>query len=189
MQYQMRGTENMGRGPVIVMWDVSPSMEYSGAHAWAKAAVLTLMEVCRKQNRAFGAIAFESKIVYSKMWIKGQKPTLQDKMEIADMGTTGGTNFWGPIAAAFEMRSSEPTLKPADFVFITDGACSLTQEQYTVIQETKEKTSVRFFGVGIGSGSVHSIKPFCDDLVLLERDGAVLKMQEIEKLLSAVTAR
>lgn len=188
-QFEMRGTENMGRGPMICMYDVSPSMEFDGAHAWCKAAILTLMEVCRQQNRAFGVIAFEAKVVHSQFWTKGSKPTIQDKMEIANMGTTGGTAFMPPITEAFRMRGLDAQLKPADFVFVTDGACNLTAEQYGQIAQLKKATDVRFFGIGIGSGSVDSIKPFCDDLVLLERNGAVHKLQEIEKLLSAVTAR
>ena len=189
MQYQMKGTEELGRGPIIVCMDISPSMEYGGAHAWCKAAALTLMEVCRKQNRAFGVIAFESTVSFTKFWVKGNKPTIQDKLEIANLGTTGGTDFMPPIREAFRQRSLDAGLKPADVVFITDGACNLTADQYGEIDALKKKNSVRFFGIGIGSGSVHSIEPFCDDLVALTRDGGVHKLEEIEKLLNAVTAR
>lgn len=189
MQFQMKGTEDMGRGPIITLFDVSPSMEWNGAFVWCKAATLTLMEVCRKQKRAFGAIAFEAKVVFSQFWTKGSTPTIQDKLHIADLGTTGGTEFMAPLREAFRQRALDSDLKPADFVFITDGACQMKPEDIDWIIEMKKKTSVRIFGIGIGSGSVHSIKLFCDEVVLLERDGAVHRMQEIEKLMGAVTAR
>lgn len=188
MQYQVKGTDNLGRGPVVVCFDISPSMEMNGAHAWCKAAVLTLMEVCRKQNRAFGAIAFESVVQYMQFWGKGQRPTLQDKLEISEMGTTGGTNFIPPLEAAFELRNRESALKPADIVFITDGQCGLSPEQYAWIAEQKAKTNVRIFGIGIGGGSVGSIETFCDELVALSLSGDVYRMEEMKKLLSAVTA-
>lgn len=188
MQYQLKGTEHLGRGPIIECMDISASM-YGAEEEWCKAATLTLMDVCKKQKRGFGLIAFESIVRSSQYWAAGQSPTLEEKIEIAEIQTRGGTEFLAPLMEAFRLRQQEPDLKPADIVFITDGMCGLSEEQIKNIQKLKENTQTRIFGIGVGSATVGTLEQFCDEISILDLRGDVYSLKDAEKLLQTVGGR
>lgn len=189
LQYEMKGTEHIGRGPIIMMGDISGSMMYGGREEWCKGAVLTLMEICRKQKRAFGYIAFEARVKWAEYWTKGRQPTAQDKLDIAQIQSNGGTNFMEPLRAAFRFREQDKDLKPADFVMVTDGECNFSKDDLKWITEQKKIHNVRIFGVAVASGSLNTLRLFCDEVVQLTHQGDVLKLEEADQMIRAVTAR
>jgi uncharacterized protein with von Willebrand factor type A (vWA) domain len=78
---------------------------------------------------------------------------LKDRVEVASIACDGGgTDFYSPLKAAFEMRSKEALLKPADIVFITDGDCQLGPKQLAEILSLKQQTEVRVFSIAINIG-------------------------------------
>lgn len=186
-QYRMQSTENLGRGPIVCCWDISGSMQ-GMANQWTKAAVLTLMDLCKKQKRAFGGIAFSDRIHYEKFWPRLQNPTVRDKIDIAEIETTGGTDFNKPLRKALGMIDSSPELKPSDIVFVTDGEANISQDTEAWMQKIRKERGLRVFGIAVASRQVETLKKFCDQIVVLEFKGEQYTLTEINELLKTVRA-
>lgn len=181
--YNMKGKQDLGKGPIIACLDISGSMNEDGKEEWAKAVILALMALAEKQNRSFGFIAFNDRVESKKYWPKQMSIPLQDKVKVAEIASTGGTNFYNPLIESFNFRKKEPTLKPADIIFITDGECQLYPEQVTEIQDLKKATDVRVYGIGI-SGSYGPIsgevmKQFCDQTVIVNNLGEIDTIKDL----------
>lgn len=177
LTYNMKGTEDLGQGPVIACLDISGSM--SGAREeWSKAVILSLMALAQKQRRSFGFIAFNTDVVEKKFWPKNSPANLQDKMNVASISSTGGTDFYMPLMAAFKMRKDDPTLRPADFIFITDGECGLYGTQKEEILSLKKSTNVRIYSIaindgGYGEASGDTLKIFSDQIAVVNNLGDI----------------
>ena len=177
LNYNLKGQENIGKGPIITCLDCSGSMLDAGKDVWAKSVVLSLLGLAEKQKRAFGVIPFESQVLKHRVsfW-KDSYPNFQEKIKLAQLGTSGGTDFYAPLKEAFEMRQTSPGLKPADIVFITDGECYLSPEQIEEIQKLKKETEVRIHGIAISVGSYCSgstLEPFCDHISVVNSLGEI----------------
>jgi uncharacterized protein with von Willebrand factor type A (vWA) domain len=172
LQYDMKGLEPMGRGPIIVCLDVSVSMQEGGADEWAKAVTLALMGLAEKQKRAFGFILFDAKVKKSQFWPKENPPKIEDKLDIAQtVSKGGGTNFFHPIMRALGMRNESADLKPADIVFITDGEYHFEDNELETILQAKQ--DVRVFGIQIGSYGISPALEKCCDHVALVKNGEI----------------
>lgn len=190
LQYNLKGVESLGKGPIIVTHDKSGSM--GGARdEWATAVTLSLMNLAGKQKRGFGYVAFDTRIMFQNYWPKEQPATLDEKLKVAGIATAGGTNFFVPIKAAFDMRAKEPSLKPADLVFITDGDCGISPEQVAQIKKWREETEVRIYCILIGSGGygvehyMAQLEEYCDTVVVLDETGSI---DDVKNLLGNAAA-
>jgi len=166
LTYNLKGNEDLGKGPIIACMDISGSMD-GQREEWAKAVILALMHLAEKQKRAFGFIAFESSVRVRKFWPKAAPASIQDKMDIASVVTNGGTDFVSPLLASFDLRAKEPTLKPADVVFITDGSSDIPEHRLKEILELKAKTEVRIYSIMVCSSSEYELsvlKSFSDQV-------------------------
>ena len=189
MTYNLKGKQDIGKGPIIAMLDNSGSM--SGERIeWAVATALSLALLAEKQNRAFGLIVFNSRVVFKKYWPKGLPISLNDKVSIAEIGCDGGTSFHEPLKAAFNFRMEEPSLKPADFVFITDGDCDIYGEQLEEILVMKKKAEVRIYSIVINDGHYGgqtggTLEKFSDQYVTINSLG---EMDTIKNLMTATAS-
>lgn len=177
LNYSLKGKENLGKGPIIACVDNSGSMGGERIE-WALAVALALLVLAEKQGRSFGLIVFNGHVVLRKYWPKQTKVSMEDKLQIAGIGADGGTNFYEPLSAAFEFRKKEPTLKPADIVFITDGECSFYGNQQAEIQTLKQETDVRIYGIGIDT-SGESLQAFCDNVVTVSNLGEIETVRDL----------
>jgi uncharacterized protein with von Willebrand factor type A (vWA) domain len=178
LQYEMKGVEQMGRGPLIVCLDVSVSMQQGGADEWSKAVTLALMGLAEKQKRSFGFILFDSKVKKGTIWPKENPPTIENKLEIAELVSRGGgTNFYVPLMNAFQMRNKHGDLKPADIVFITDGEYRFQDSELEEILQAKQ--DVRIFGIQVGSSNYSAeMEKFCDHIVAVQ-DGNIEAVKDV----------
>ena len=177
MVYNMRGNEDLGQGPIIACLDISGSME-GQREEWSKAVVLSLMALAQKQKRSFGFIAFNTGIAEQKFWPKTKPASLKEKMAVASISSTGGTDFYAPLMGAFKMRMSDPTLRPADFIFITDGECGMQDSQQQQIKDLKAETNVRIYSIAINDGgygetSGSTLKAFSDQIAVVNNLGDI----------------
>ena len=131
-QYDLRGDDRHGRGPVIVCVDGSGSM--SGARElWAKAVALALLDIARRQGRAARAIVFsgpegplEEFDLTKGGHLHGRRPVdLAAVVKLAECFPGGGTDFEKPLSAALEAARTQ-ALSGADVVFITDGEATIS---------------------------------------------------------------
>jgi uncharacterized protein with von Willebrand factor type A (vWA) domain len=182
LNYNLKGVENLGRGPIIVCQDKSASM-HGHQDEWATAVSLAIGELASKQNRAFGVIHFEASVGGKWFSSKNQKLTVADKIQMASVGVGGGTDFYKVLMAAFELRAKEPELKPCDIVLITDGEYNFTKEQLDEVLKLKKETNVRIHGIAVkppvGDFYFKGLESFCDEISLVGNDGEIDVLKNI----------
>ena len=182
--YNMQGVEELGKGPIIFALDHSASME-GMRECWGKAFALAMMGLAEKQKRSFGYVAFDNRILMQKFFPRNNPPSIKDKVQIASLASTGGTNFFAPLLEAFEMRRKDPDLKPADIVFVTDGEYEWTPEQLEQVLKLKKETGVRVYGVAIndrmhGSGAMgKALESFCDQISVVNSLGEISTISDV----------
>lgn len=175
LQYDLKGTNPAGCGPIVVCLDGSQSME-GEREIWAKASTLSLLLLAEKQKRAFSVIIYDSKVQWTKT-IDKFPVLLQDKLEIASRALRGGgTDFFPPLKKAFDFVQSQAALKPADIAFITDGECEMGRDELKKVNAWRQDSGARVYGIGIADKSsnnaaVENLEPFCDNISVINSLG------------------
>lgn len=180
LQYNLRGEEPQGKGPIVVCVDISGSMA-GQREVWAKAVMLALAHITDRQNRAFAVITFDTQCRHTQVYKSG-KLTLKEKMDLAAMHMQGGgTAFMPPLNKAFQILSEYPEMKRSDVIFITDGECGVSEKDLTRIKDLKKATSARVLGIEVGSnGNVgETLEALSDDLVLIDDTGEIEHFRDI----------
>ena len=166
LQYDLRGMEEKGKGPVVVCLDGSSSM-MGDKEIWAKALTLTLLEIARRERRLFRSICFSSANV--PLQVVDLNPRVRyeaeiDKvMQLAEYFPGGGTDFQKPLDAALECIR-ESRFKRGDIVFITDGECRVHDDWAERFRREKETLGFSLFSIliDVGTSSLSSLKAFSD---------------------------
>ena len=191
LQYDLRGVEAQGKGPLIVCLDGSSSMQ-GDKEVWAKALTLTLLEVARRERRRFRAICFSSADapLYSvDLNTRVRYETDMDKvLELAEYFPGGGTDFEKPLDAALgcikegtcpasvrqgRTRSlfQESRFQRGDIVFITDGECRVHADWAERFATEKNALGFSLFSIliDIGTSSLGSLTPFSDKITTVSQ--------------------
>lgn len=185
LQYNLKGVEPQGKGPIIVCLDVSGSM-FGEREEWAKSVTLALLQLAQNQKRAFSLVTFEAKVIEQHTWASGTKVSLEDKIKIAQIVSDGGgTNYTSALRAAFEVRQKDRELRPADIVFITDGEYQFRPDDLVEIYQKKKELEIRVFGLGICLVNTECLKNFCDQISTVDAQGNIEAAKEV---LSAAAA-
>lgn len=176
--YNMRGIDYMGMGPLVVCGDVSGSMS-GPREEWCKAVILAFMQIGEKLNRAVAVITFEEPVVDTWKFPKGQRATLEQKLEILSFNSNGGgTNFTNALDEALDFIAKEggTEFRPADIAFVTDGAYSFNGHDLKKILSRKESSGVRVFGINVAGQNANidqSLSKFCDAVFTVDDTGDV----------------
>lgn len=173
LQYDLRGTERLGRGPILCLLDVSGSM--SSLDSWAKAVALALLEVARRQRRPWGVVFFDSEVqrvdyVDGKASrTEGEAPrewrSLEEHMvDMAGFFTAGGTNFSAPLARAASIIAGREEalggkMRRADIVIITDGVAPVDDAVRATVEDLRVRGKAAVYTVFAG--------PTCQDLAAI----------------------
>jgi uncharacterized protein with von Willebrand factor type A (vWA) domain len=181
LNYNLKGVENLGKGPIICAVDCSSSMD-GHRDQLAKSIAMSLAHLSEKQKRIFGYLTFNTKVKECRIWSKENGPDLQDKMWIAETGTGGGTDYFPAIEAAFGLRDTDKDLKPADIVFITDGECNLSESQIKWIEEKKRDTDVRIHGICVTQMRPECLASFCDQISMIDHKGEIETVKDVVKI-------
>lgn len=170
MQYQLRGTEQAGKGPIICAVDGSGSMA-GEREMWSKAVTLGLLEVATMQKRAFAYIMFGARDDPMEVVIikKGEKNIIEKVLRIAELFLSGGTEFETPLDKAVEILN-ESEFRKADIAFVTDGNCDVSDEWLKKFLQVKKDKEVRIHGVEI-FGHAETLRKFCDRITSVEELG------------------
>lgn len=153
MQYQVRGSEKVGKGAIICMIDSSGSM-HGQPDMWAKALALAFLNIAVRQKRDFVVVLFGSEHdpLYEWRFEKG----LADPAEVLDFAESfigGGTDFMKPITRGVELlrtQYNDDGAMKGDLVFITDGYCTVTDEWLDIYLNNKEDLAFRMYSCLIG---------------------------------------
>jgi len=157
LQYELRGYEQSGRGPLVVCLDVSSSMS-GDKEIWAKAVALTLLDLAQRQRRSLHAICFAGPEQPLAQWDLNGPPRYasepQQVLEFAGYFPGGATDFRPPLTAA-RRRLEEKPLRKGDIVFITDGECPLDEAWLAEFAAAKAKLGFRLYSVLIDVGGAN----------------------------------
>jgi len=155
LQYRMVVRPPVQGGPIVVLLDVSGSMQ-GESEVWAKAVFIGLLELAQEKKRPVHLVAFNGGVVGQWRFAPGERDfdKLIDTMGVA---CKGGTNFHEPMARGIKCIEGEQTMRDADVVMITDGAADVNG-----IVEMLDGCSVgvRCFGIVIGA-STERLDVFC----------------------------
>jgi uncharacterized protein with von Willebrand factor type A (vWA) domain len=168
LQYELSGRETLGRGPLIVCLDSSQSMA-GDREAWAKAVALGLLEIARRERRDFGLVHFGSKRECEVFRFERGAAPPRDVLDAFAFSFRGGTDFERPLSEALALIEGGG-LSRADVIFVTDGACSVSQEFLHEFKRTRERLGFRVFSVLIDPTerlSASTLASFSDEVVRL----------------------
>lgn len=118
--YEMEGHTARDRGPIILCYDGSGSMEGIKIEE-TKALLVAFIEVARIQKRRLITLQFASKT--EPLYIQEFNPnhvTIEEIMRLLGHFIRGGTDFETPLKAAVELLK-EDRYRHADILMITDG--------------------------------------------------------------------
>ena len=159
MQYEQRGKEILGKGPIVLCLDQSGSMYKLDTQS--KGFTLALMSIARKQRRDFCLIVF-SKITQIFHYEKGKTKT-SDILNLAQTFLGGGTDFTLPLLDAVQVIN-ESRFKQADVVFVTDGENEVDATFLEVFNEKKGEKDFKVLSLVIGNETT-TVAPFSDKVV------------------------
>ena len=156
LQYEIENNKRKGLGPVVVCLDISGSMGGKKLE-WGKAVALALLEVALKQKRNYSLLMFDTTIAYEWEILKGEADP-NTIIDIASVGTQGGTDFAVPTYRAMKIINKSPNFRKADITFITDGDCAMSPHQEKEFIDMKIKKNVKVQTIVINSGGHCSMK-------------------------------
>jgi uncharacterized protein with von Willebrand factor type A (vWA) domain len=163
LQYSPKGKEKLGKGPIICCLDSSGSME--SLDEQAKAFMLALLMIARKQKRAFACINYSSASEI-KTWVYEQTQRIMPSeiLEMAEFFWGGGTSFQSPLNKALEIITNSK-FKKADIVFITDGSATVSDNWLSEFNQKKQSERFTVVSIKIGRDSRETLEKFSDKLV------------------------
>ena len=159
MQYEQKGHEVLGKGPIVLCLDQSGSMHKLDTQS--KGFTLALMSIARKQKRDFCLILFSTRTKIFK-YERG-KIKSSDMINLAQTFLGGGTDFALPLERAMNVIN-ESRFKQADVVFVTDGEDRVKDSFLEVFNKKKKKKEFNVLSLTIGSNA-KMVRQFLDKVV------------------------
>ncbi|HET6871648.1 MAG TPA: VWA domain-containing protein [Sporolactobacillaceae bacterium] len=159
-QYEQKGKETLGKGPVVLCLDQSGSM--NDMDTQAKGFALALMSIARKQKRDFALILFSTDtktMEYEKGKIKPH-----DMVELAQTFLGGGTYFDRPLKSALQVIEKS-RFKKADVIFVTDGEAYLKPEFIKELNRKKREKEFSILSILLGTENAKTVKEFAEKIV------------------------
>lgn len=154
LSYRLRGTDERGRGPMIVCLDGSSSMA-GEKEIWSKAVALTLLEIARRQRRLFRFVCFSSPdtpLFTLDLNPRDHHLVREDRaLDVAEYFPGGGTDFETPLDAAVEALA-DARYRRGDVVLITDGECQVSPGWLERFRRDKKRLGFSLFSVLIDVG-------------------------------------
>lgn len=159
MQYELKGHEVLGKGPIVLCLDQSGSMHKLDTQS--KGFTLALMSIARKQKRDFCLILFSTRTKIFK-YERG-KIKSSDMINLAQTFLGGGTDFALPLERTMNVIN-ESRFKQADVVFVTDGEDRVKDSFLEVFNKKKKKKEFNVLSLTIGSNA-KMVRQFLDKVV------------------------
>lgn len=159
MQYEQKGKEILGKGPIVLCLDQSGSMYKLDTQS--KGFTLALMSIAKRQRRDFCLIVFSTRTQVFK-YAKGKIKT-SDIFNLAQTFLGGGTDFTLPLHEAMK-TINESRFKQADVVFVTDGENKVKESFFEGFNKTKSEKDFKVLSLVIGEDT-KTVDKFSDKVV------------------------
>lgn len=182
LQWKVKGPENAGRGPILVVCDESGSMGASldeagnTREAWSKAVALSLADQAKRGKRDFTYIGFSSE---GQVWETGAtngELSMEQSVDFVSHFWGGGTAYERPLNRAMQIvrEYTEKGMKRPDVVFITDDECRVNDEFIAKWKQDCKDTDVRCYGIRVGAdaredGWKSAMRSLCDQIINVNR--------------------
>ena len=156
LQYQLSGSDTLGRGPLVVLLDKSSSMA-GLKDVWATALALALLDHAHTERRPFVLLDFNYQVTYEAT----VEPADQLPHEALFIGCGGGTSIGNAIDRGLEIIATHPrALRRSDLVLVTDGGSDI--DTAAALRERARALDVSVLGLAIGM-SAEVLTPWCDE--------------------------
>jgi uncharacterized protein with von Willebrand factor type A (vWA) domain len=156
LQFEVRGEERAGKGPLVVLRDSSGSMGKQVGELkrfeWAAALSLALMRVANREKRASMLVDFTSRTRVRAEVPANGRLDVRTMLPLAGQVMSGGTDCDGALRLALERIRAAGRFDAADVVLITDGEDHFASEAEAVCRDLAA-LGVRIHGVAITNGS------------------------------------
>lgn len=162
VEYELKGKDRVGLGPVIVQVDCSGSMNGDWDN-WSKAIALAMYSIARRQKRDFAIHLFNTKVIKEIFLEKGTKDS-DGILKILTAGVGGGTEFTPPLGRAVDLIDTAQFNK-ADVVFITDGICDIPDNFRKEFSKLKEEREFSLYSIWIGAGYYYGSRSSGDSIL------------------------
>ena len=159
MQYEQKGKEILGKGPIVLCLDQSGSMYKLDTQS--KGFTLALMSIARRQRRDFCLIVFSTRTQIFN-YEKGKTKT-SDIINLAQTFLGGGTDFTLPLLDAVKVIN-ESRFKQADVVFVTDGESEVEESFLGVFNKKRSEKDFKVLSLVIGNDT-NTVAQFSDKVV------------------------
>ena len=160
LQYQLTGTDSLGKGPMVVCLDKSGSMD-GARDIWATAVALALLEVAHWERRPFALLCFDGAVKFeTQVAVGGQLPE-----SALFIGCAGGTQISAVLHRGLDLvREGQCGLRKSDIILVTDGGSDA--EEAPSLRAEAGALGVSLLGVGIGVEAA-VLQPWCDEVQLV----------------------
>lgn len=164
LAFEYKGTEKVGKGPIVICVDGSGSMR-GNKIIDAKAFALSMAWIAQKQNRTCILVSFSSGRKYSMCVLKPNKWNQKQLLEWLGHFFGGGTTMHVPLEEVpFTIwKQLGIERKNSDIICITDALVGIHSEMSFNFNKWKEKEKVRMIGLVIGD-STESIECVCNEV-------------------------
>lgn len=177
LQYSVQGSDELGRGGIVMCVDGSGSMT-GAAELWSKAVMLVLMHEARAQKRTMHVIHFGSAGQFKHIgFTEPGDFTAARIMEAAAAFYGGGTDFHTPMDQALEILIEEfarTGSTRADVVFATDDECQVAPHFMDRYLAEMRRMGARTYGLEM-SGS----QPSATGALSTMSEGRVVSVKDL----------
>ncbi|ACL64464.1 VWA containing CoxE family protein [Anaeromyxobacter dehalogenans 2CP-1] len=159
LEYQLTGSDRLGRGPLVVLLDKSSSMDGGGGErdVWATALALALLEQARAERRTFALVAYNA----APFHVEVVSPGAALPEQALFVRCSGGTSIAAAIERGLEViAGTRGMLRTADLVLVSDG-----EDEAGPAAELRARAAelgVSIYGLAIGMPA-GALSPWCDE--------------------------
>ena len=155
LQFKMRGSENVGKGPIVMAIDKSGSMNGQPFH-WALGVAEALRRFAAEDDRDMYVMFFGNNNDRVRFNFPKGKAPFEQIMTFLGTVANGGTQFDGVLTEALKRATEQfdgEGKEKADIVFVTDGVATLSNEWIDGFNKERARVGVRMYSVYIGGSS------------------------------------
>ena len=140
------------RGPLIACIDESSSMEGEPDTA-AKTIALALTGIARADGRDAAVIRFAGPGHVELTALPKGLAGIAETAAVLASFLGGGTDFNGPLAAAYDLVEADARFAEADVLLLTDGEAGVSEATLERVQAAAAANAARLFLVAVGGGA------------------------------------
>lgn len=152
LQYKLRGTEEVGKGPIIIAIDKSGSMNGDPFH-WAMGVAESLRRFAAEQDRDYYAMFFGTNDDRNRFEFPKGKGAFDKVLSFLSVEANGGTEFTGVLEEALNRATNSfdgDARGKGDIVFVTDGMANLSDSWIERFNQERGRIGCRMYSVYIG---------------------------------------